>query len=135
MADSKISDQISYAPPLLPYECPYPCLPTPIATSSCPPPPSPTLPSPQTPRPPSSGSTEYPPPPRDVYFPFYPPPDYYFNYYGPPPPDPILPYFPFYYKNPLPSDVSSAADVNPLMAWIPATTILLYFLLSSTLTC
>ncbi|GAB4827966.1 hypothetical protein Ancab_034851 [Ancistrocladus abbreviatus] len=97
------------------YECPYPCLPPPLApslpaptslpppittTSNCPPPPSP---------PPL---TYYQSPPQYYYppqfVPYYTPPNY-LNPYAPPPPDPILPYFPFYFKSPPPPPSYSLA--------------------------
>ncbi|KAH6759937.1 hypothetical protein C2S51_016886 [Perilla frutescens var. frutescens] len=108
-AENRFSDEAAFAPPLQPYECPYPCLPSP----NCPPPPPP-------PRPPPPYGWLYPPSPP-VNYPFYPPPDYVNNYVAPPPPDPILPYFPFYYKNPPPPlAFSSAGGVpSPLRAcWI-----------------
>lgn len=96
---------ILYTSPSPPNGCPYSCLPPPTPTDC--PPPSP---------PPSGPSINYPPPmgyylPPDGYI--LPPPLYV---HGPPPPNPILPYLPFYYKNPAPpppsSDYSSAATHN-----------------------
>ncbi|KAG5528095.1 hypothetical protein RHGRI_028884 [Rhododendron griersonianum] len=111
------------------YECPYPCVPQPItATSNClpppgppPPPPSPPMPT-AFPPPPPPGSDYYTPPsgyfsPPSGYFPSYSPP-WYFDI-APPPPDPILPYFPFYYKQPPPPpDFSSATRLVRSMVWI-----------------
>ncbi|KAK3027662.1 hypothetical protein RJ639_041899 [Escallonia herrerae] len=75
-------------------ECPYPCYPPPTGTGNSPP---------ATITPPSQTGS-YPPPPG-----FYPPPTGYlpnnpsppyFPNGAPPPPDPIVPWFPYYYKKP-----------------------------------
>ncbi|KAL0877818.1 hypothetical protein Bca101_027524 [Brassica carinata] len=81
--------------------CSYPCYPQPIGGGGS------TQPAGYYPQP-----TAYYPPPTGYYYPpptgnepNYPSPpydggDYGGGYYGPPPPDPILPYFPFYYRKP-----------------------------------
>ncbi|KMZ68229.1 hypothetical protein ZOSMA_246G00210 [Zostera marina] len=81
-------------------ECPYPCLPPPISGNN------------YAPTPPSSQSQQGvvypypPPPPSGIAAYFYPPPSYGSGYLpqnthvAPPPPNPILPYFPFYYRMP-----------------------------------
>ncbi|KAE8698993.1 putative TPX2 family protein [Hibiscus syriacus] len=84
--------------------CPYPCYPPPtgpggstgMVTQS------PPITNPQ----PSQTGALYPPPGTSnptptgnlPYFP--PPPPYGNSLYGQPPPDPILPYFPYYYRKP-----------------------------------
>ncbi|XP_039122021.1 pectinesterase inhibitor 10-like [Dioscorea cayenensis subsp. rotundata] len=77
-----------------PPDCPYPCLPPPSSFSAGYPPP-----------PPSQGipSFGYYPPPSG-YVPYLSPP--FVNLQAPPPPNPILPWFPFYYRSP-PSPNSS----------------------------
>ncbi|KDP38047.1 hypothetical protein JCGZ_04690 [Jatropha curcas] len=94
--------------------CPYPCYPPPTGTGTAT---GTTQPSP------SSQSGSYPPPAGNYPSPtgnnnnnnfpynnYYPPPSFGNNYFGQPPPDPILPYFPFYYrKPPHKTDVSPAA--------------------------
>jgi hypothetical protein len=111
-----------------PPECPYPCLPPPTgAANSYPPPPQ--LPD---------SFNAYPPPPplgtnpgdMNNYYPPPPPgsmPNYYFSppsytYGAPPPPNPILPWFPFYYKNP-PSPSRSSAHCTALTGMASSTMI------------
>ncbi|KAF8054065.1 hypothetical protein N665_1352s0003 [Sinapis alba] len=82
--------------------CAYPCYPPPLGGGGS------TQPAGYYPQPtgyyPPSTGYYYPPPTGNV--PNYPSPpydggDYGGGYYGtPPPPDPILPYFPFYYRKP-----------------------------------
>ncbi|KAM6562995.1 hypothetical protein CsatB_022993 [Cannabis sativa] len=94
--------------------CQYPCYPPPIGTVT------PATPSTQLP-PPSAQTGSYPPPVTGggvlpTPYPYNPPPNYGGSDGGSfgaqPPPDPILPYFPFYYKQPLhrspDGDLSSA---------------------------
>ncbi|KAL3735633.1 hypothetical protein ACJRO7_024715 [Eucalyptus globulus] len=88
--------------PLYSNECPYPCLPPPSAATDCPPPPSPPS-QPLTPLPPADQPPPAVlfPPPDAGYIPYaFPPPNWYMNSIAPPPPDPIVPYFPWYYKHP-----------------------------------
>ncbi|KAK1324686.1 hypothetical protein QJS10_CPA01g01372 [Acorus calamus] len=81
-----------------PYVCPYPCLPTPPL-----PPSTPSLPT-------GIPGNYYAPPPPPQGFINTPP---FVNVPAPPPPDPILPYFPFYYKNPkLPRSAGSRVGVD-----------------------
>ncbi|GAB4840397.1 hypothetical protein Ancab_021163 [Ancistrocladus abbreviatus] len=73
-------------------DCPYPCLPPPIGGGGT------------TQVPPTTQTGSYPPPqyyspPSTGNLPYYPPPSGYAGFGTPPPPDPILPYFPYYYKN------------------------------------
>ncbi|CAL1357282.1 unnamed protein product [Linum trigynum] len=97
-------------------ECENPCQPQPSPPPPSPPPPPPSLPPPAIP------SNDCPPPPSSSFsgtvptyvYPSPPPPNLVAaggggggygngNYPGaecPPPPNPILPYFPFYYRNP-----------------------------------
>ncbi|KAG2709545.1 hypothetical protein I3843_05G223900 [Carya illinoinensis] len=94
--------------------CPYPCYPPPTGPGAS----TPTTPAITLPPPPPSQFVSYPPPagynPTPAgYLPYnYPPP--YGTSYGnsPPPPDPILPYFPFYYKKPLHRTDDSAATAT-----------------------
>lgn len=84
--------------------CAYPCYPPPTGTGS-----TTTPTTPVTTTPPSTQTGSYPPPPAVYnnptptgYYPYNPPPSTYnggSGYGANPPPDPILPYFPFYYKN------------------------------------
>ncbi|XP_018468764.2 leucine-rich repeat extensin-like protein 1 [Raphanus sativus] len=81
--------------------CAYPCYPPPIGGGGSTQPAG-YYPQPTAYYPPSTGYY-HPPPTGNV--PNYPSPpyeggDYGGGYYGPPPPDPILPYFPFYYRKP-----------------------------------
>ncbi|XP_062111077.1 extensin [Humulus lupulus] len=93
--------------------CQYPCYPPPMGTVT------PTTPSTQLP-PPSAQTGSYSPPVTGggvfpTPYPYNPPPYYGGGSFGAqPPPDPILPYFPFYYKQPLhrsPDDDSSSATL------------------------
>ncbi|XP_044494321.1 leucine-rich repeat extensin-like protein 1 [Mangifera indica] len=77
--------------------CPYPCYPPPTGSGSATPTTPSTLPPPATSYSPPQGYN-YPTPSGNL--PNYPSPPFGNNYGNPPPPDPILPYFPFYYKNP-----------------------------------
>ncbi|CAL9175944.1 unnamed protein product [Musa hybrid cultivar] len=106
-------------------ECPYPCLPPPTSVMNYPPPP------------PSEPQWGYPPPPGTPSDGYYTPPSGYLPYYSPtyytlpapPPPDPILPYFPFYYKRPPPPPRSSAAIARSGAICVPLFTVLLPFLI------
>ncbi|KAK1423119.1 hypothetical protein QVD17_18414 [Tagetes erecta] len=73
-------------------QCPYPCNPPPIPGGNTPP--TVTIPPPTTTLPPPTVVT----PPQRV-FPYNPSTP---TFYGgaPPPPDPIVPWFPYYYKDP-----------------------------------
>nr|XP_043639704.1 classical arabinogalactan protein 9-like [Erigeron canadensis] len=90
-------------------QCPYPCNPPPIAGGSS------NMPPPATTLPPPSQTGNYPPPiavfspPSNVY-PYNPQTP---TFYGgaPPSPDPVVPWFPYYYKDPPRNPhKSSAAD-------------------------
>ncbi|KAI3976148.1 hypothetical protein MKX01_004904 [Papaver californicum] len=104
-----------------PPECPYPCLPPPIpGTVSYSPPTRPVVVLPPTPPSSSGNYSSTPPPPGFYYFSppdggftaNYPPPSFVYSN-APPPPNPILPYFPFYYKfSPPPPGVFSAARLK-----------------------
>lgn len=103
--------------------CPYPCLPPPTSVTNCPPPP-PSTPNPPTavypPPPPSTPEYwNYPPPAPSGYWPFNPAPPY-INIPAPPPPNPILPYFPWYYKTPPSKAPPLASNVlgGFLVAWL-----------------
>ncbi|GMN38746.1 hypothetical protein TIFTF001_007973 [Ficus carica] len=104
--------------------CQYPCYPPPTGGTVMPTTPSTTTP-PSGVYPPPSGLV-YPPPsgvyptPAGGYYPNnnYPPPNG--GYYGgvPPPPDPILPYFPFYFKEPLHGSPNDQSTSSPrLQKW------------------
>ncbi|CAK7326727.1 unnamed protein product [Dovyalis caffra] len=88
-------------------DCPYPCYPPPGGAGT------PTVTT--APPPPSQSAGSYSPP---VYptptgnLPYNSPPPFGNNFNGPPPPDAILPYFPYYYRRPLhQNDVSSATSL------------------------
>ncbi|XP_030452066.1 leucine-rich repeat extensin-like protein 3 [Syzygium oleosum] len=102
-----------------PSDCPYPCLPPPTTPAIYPPPlpPSPPLPPFGVYPPPSM---VYPPP--GGYFPYYFPPPWYLGN-APPPPDPILPYFPWYYKQPLVPNSSSETRLR--RSWVMILSLLL----------
>ncbi|KVH96247.1 leucine-rich repeat extensin-like protein 5 [Cynara cardunculus var. scolymus] len=76
-------------------QCPYPCYPPPIGN----------MPPPATTLPPPSQTKNYPPPaavytpPSGTVYPYTPQTP---TFYGgaPPAPDPIVPWFPYYYKDP-----------------------------------
>ncbi|XP_062150128.1 proline-rich receptor-like protein kinase PERK8 [Alnus glutinosa] len=108
--------------------CPYPCYPPPTGSGTV----TPTTPITTTT--PPSQTVSYPPPagynPSPTgYFPYNPPPFAGTFSASPPPPDPILPYFPYYYKKPLHSTDSSATTLGRSTAMI-ATANLLVFLCS-----
>ena len=101
----------------------------PSSTTNCPPPPYPPSGGPgyyySPPPPPSTGYTPpsygYNPPSGGYYYPpsggYYPPSgEYYGN--APPPPNPIMPYFPYYFRNPPPGpqDISIATRLSSL--WV-----------------
>lgn len=98
---------------LYPSECLNPCLPPPSVvpetncppTSLLPPPPPPSEPSTQPP-------SDFYPPTDGGYTPHFPPPWYEIN--APPPPDPMLPYFPWYYKHPPFGPHSSPSDAESM---------------------
>ncbi|KFK44393.1 hypothetical protein AALP_AA1G251600 [Arabis alpina] len=77
--------------------CPYPCYPPPMGGGS-------SIPSTTQPPPYTSPAVNYPSPTGNL--PNYPSPPYNGGsgsgngLYGPPPPDAILPYFPFYFRKP-----------------------------------
>ncbi|KAG5236818.1 hypothetical protein OIU78_004797 [Salix suchowensis] len=102
-------------------ECPYPCYPPPTGTGT------PTFTAPPSPPSQSAGIYSpplYPSPTGDL--PYYSPPAFGNNFNGPPPPDPILPYFPFYYrKPPHQGDVSSASSLPRSTTLMMATALLL----------
>ncbi|KAL2518918.1 putative Hydroxyproline-rich glycoprotein family protein [Abeliophyllum distichum] len=94
-------------------ECPYPCYPPPTGTGNNPPvattPPSPPT---STTTPPASFSPPAFITPLAGYFPFTPPSPYSFNGVVPPPPEPILPWFPYYFRRPPHQDQSSSTALQ-----------------------
>ncbi|CAL9073487.1 unnamed protein product [Musa textilis] len=91
-------------------ECPYPCLPPPTSVTNCPPPPpaAPATPTAGYPPPPPStpGYWNYPPPSPQGYYPYL---------STPPPPNPILPWFPwYYYKSPPSASVAPPLEKDAL---------------------
>ncbi|KAK4430297.1 hypothetical protein Salat_1330400 [Sesamum alatum] len=86
-------------------ECPYPCYPPPTGPGNNPP--LPTTPPVSTLPPPLSTS-----PPAGV-FPFTPPSPYFLGA-APPPPEPIVPWFPFYYRKPPHQDHESSSSALEL---------------------
>ncbi|XP_022993313.1 leucine-rich repeat extensin-like protein 5 [Cucurbita maxima] len=91
--------------------CPYPCYPPPTGPATA---------TPTTPSPPSqTGYGSYSPPafypPPAATYPYNTPPSNGNSFDGvtPPPPDPILPYFPYYFKKPphKPDDESSGSAI------------------------
>lgn len=91
-------------------ECPYPCYPAPTGPAGNNPPPAATTPPTSQGYVPNNPSTNYNPPPAG-YNNNNPPNDYdnnsppdFVNGEVPPPPEPILPWFPFYYRKPPHSD-------------------------------
>lgn len=97
-------------------DCPFPCLPPPpppITSSPPPPPPTPVFNSPPLPYTPSYW--KYPPPPYTPGFvPYNQAPPGGSIYAAPPPPDPILPYFPWYYHGPT-SNAAALTPISPAM--------------------
>ncbi|KAI3968765.1 hypothetical protein MKX01_028915 [Papaver californicum] len=103
---------ITYASP------PTPSSPPPTTTSDCPPSSSQSTPTYYYSPPPSSNNptptytySSPPPPGQAIGGLEKPPPNGYSLYPGPPPPNPIVPYFPFYYHAPLPSQFSSSPNL------------------------
>ncbi|KAK7845359.1 extensin-like [Quercus suber] len=100
--------------------CPYPCYPPPTGPGN-----TPTTPAATTPPPPFQIES-YPPPAGNNpttptgNLPFdTPPPPFGSNSAGaPPPPDPILPYFPFYYREPLHGEGQASATTLGRPIWI-----------------
>ncbi|KAJ0231969.1 Uncharacterized protein HA466_0294440 [Hirschfeldia incana] len=102
--------------------CAYSCYPPPIGGGGS------TQPAGYYPQP-----TAYYPPPTGFYYPpptgnvpNYPSPpydggDYGGRYYGPPPPDPILPYFPFYYRKP-PHQTDQSSSSAPVTSTVKIVT-------------
>ncbi|CAI9275977.1 unnamed protein product [Lactuca saligna] len=92
------------SPPSTVAQCPYPCYPPPTGTGG------------NTNTPPVPQTGNYPPPatiytPPSSVYPYNPPTP---TFYGgaPPPPDPIVPWFPYYYKDPPRNpNKSSSADL------------------------
>lgn len=101
--------------------CPYPCYPPPTGPGY-----TPTTPAATTPPPPPYQVESYPPPAGynpttpTGNFPYYtPPPPFGSNFLGaPPPPDPILPYFPYYYRKPLHGEAQSSATILGRPIWV-----------------
>lgn len=97
---------------------PPPSPPPPSSSSNCPPPPSPPSSSGGgsyyfSPPPPSQSNYYYSPPPPSQSGYYYPPP--YKSYPtgpAPPPPNPIVPYFPFYYYSPPPPSQSESVKLR-----------------------
>lgn len=92
-------------------ECPYPCYPPPIGPGNDPPetttPPAFTTPPANSFSPPLSSST-----PNSGYFPFTQPPPYFYGGAATPPPEPILSWFPYYFRKPLHQDPSSSTALS-----------------------
>ncbi|KAJ3694357.1 hypothetical protein LUZ60_009837 [Juncus effusus] len=88
-------------------DCPYPCLPPPqIQTPVYPSPPPPQTPVYSNYPPPQNPETpywNYPPPASQGYF--QPPAGGGYNYPAPPPPDKIVPWYPWYTRTPSSSSV------------------------------
>ncbi|KAJ8493008.1 hypothetical protein OPV22_014729 [Ensete ventricosum] len=120
------SSRSDYSPP----ECPYPCLPPPTSVANYPPPPpsEPTWGGYPPPPPGTPSYNGYYPPPSGGYLPYYSPPDYALP--APPPPNPIVPWFPFYYRSPSlpPSSASVTARSGAIFA--PLLTVFLSILLA-----
>lgn len=119
--------------------CPYPCYPPPTGpgsgtpTTGNPSPPATTLTPPSSSGSGSGSVSSYPPPtgyysPPSENLPNYPAPPNGNNLYGPPPPDPILPYFPYYYRKPphQTDNQSSATSIGKSMALITAANVLVF---------
>ncbi|KAL8531831.1 hypothetical protein ACS0TY_008436 [Phlomoides rotata] len=89
-------------------ECPYPCYPPPIGPGNDPPetttPPAFTTP-PASFSPPLSSST------TPGYFPFTQPPPYFYGAVTSPP-EPIISWFPYYFRKPLHQDPSSSTALS-----------------------
>ncbi|KAK4763455.1 hypothetical protein SAY87_012893 [Trapa incisa] len=104
--------------------CPYPCNPPPTGAGG----------SPFTPTPPKQTGSYYPPP---AYYNYLPPPAGYIpnyqpplggrgGFYAPPSPDPILPYYPFYFKGPLHGSSAAAATQGSTMVTVMITGALVF---------
>lgn len=104
--------------------CTYPCYPPPAGTGG-----SSTIPTPMIRTPPTPSGSYYPPPTSYSY----PPPAAGYIPYNqqpsgggfnvPPPPDPVLPYFPFYFKEPL--------HGSPAVATLQASTVVIVMFTSA----
>lgn len=100
-----LSTVLDFLPTTTSQECPYPCYPPPTGPGNVPPatttPPLSTTP-PAALSPPASFT------PPAGYYPFTPPsPD--FSGVTPPPPEPIVSWFPYYYRKPPHQDQSSSS--------------------------
>ena len=101
--------------------CPYPCYPPPTGPGN-----TPTTPVATTAPPPPYQIESYPPPAGynpttpTGNLPYYtPPPPFDSNLGGaPPPPDPILPYFPYYFREPLHGEAQSSASTLGRPIWV-----------------
>lgn len=97
-------------------ECPYPCYPPPIGPGNDPPetttPPAFTTP-PASFSPPLYSSITPP-----GYFPFTQPPPYFYGAAATPPPEPIISWFPYYFRKPLHQDESSSTALTGLRTTI-----------------
>ncbi|KAI3877670.1 hypothetical protein MKW98_020151 [Papaver atlanticum] len=124
--------------------CENPCEP-PITYASPPPPPTPSPPPPtptnDCPPPPSQSTPVYyyspPPPSTPSYTPYTPPaigglikppPNGYSLYPGPPPPNPIVPYFPFYFHAPPPPSYLSSANLIKIKSYFSVISLVLILL-------
>ncbi|XP_022775678.1 proline-rich extensin-like protein EPR1 [Durio zibethinus] len=116
--------------------CPYPCYPPPTGTGGG----GVTQTPPVSSYPPPSQTGLYPPPVTSYptptgNLPYYvPPPPYGNSLYGQPPPDAVLPYFPYYYRKPPheTDDQSSATKGSPgksLITMIATTNLLVFIFL------
>ncbi|XP_010533384.1 PREDICTED: leucine-rich repeat extensin-like protein 1 [Tarenaya hassleriana] len=89
--------------------CPYPCYPPPIGGGF-------SVPTPVFNPPPAAGYYYPSPTTATGNLPNYPSPPYDGgSFYGPPPPEPILPYFPFYYRKP-PHQFGDQSSSSPLLS-------------------
>ncbi|KAG8382780.1 hypothetical protein BUALT_Bualt05G0112900 [Buddleja alternifolia] len=86
-------------------ECPYPCYPPPTGPGNNPP--VITTPPVSTTPPASFSPPVFSTPPAIGNFPFN-PPSPYFSGVTPPPPEPILPWFPYYFRKPPHQDPSNS---------------------------
>ncbi|KAH0675112.1 hypothetical protein KY290_024140 [Solanum tuberosum] len=99
---------------ITPQECAYPCYPPPTGPTGNNPTPATTTtpPTPQGGYVPNPPSTTYQPPPSGYNnIPYLnSPPNDYGNGEAPPPPEPIVPWFPFYYRKPPHSDLDQSSS-------------------------
>ncbi|KAL2485055.1 proline-rich receptor-like protein kinase PERK1 [Abeliophyllum distichum] len=95
-----LSTILRYMSTAIAEECQYPCYPPPTGPGNN----SPVATTPPSP----PGSTT----PEVGYVPYNPPSTYFGNGVAPPPPEPMLPWFPFYYKKPPHEDQSPSTALR-----------------------